>query len=314
MLTVEQIEEDLCPVFDSFLRDVDEVKIGLLSHLSQFLELLRPETRRIYLDKLTHLTSVDNQRNWRFRLESAKSVSSSLFFSSPEEDWSLFSFSQIFELTSLFSSVDIVDYLCPLAFGMSIDKVADVRLAAIRAVGLLLSSLFLNGSRSIVSSLVGGMLWKVLVGECWCSLGDLCWWLYSFIWSIWRLEMSSSLDLSLWRNLSSCWSIDVDGWILRGKISFSSSSSSRRSRRQRSSRFGNISLSTRFVLFSFLRHRSLFVVLESLKEFSRREVEQCLSLLATDKDRDVRLAVGILPEQRPTIIDEDEDEQSNLSS
>ena len=72
ILTPEQVEEDLCPVFDSFFRDVDEVKIGILSHLAQFLEQLPLNTRQTYLDKLTDLTCVDNQRNWRFRWESAK--------------------------------------------------------------------------------------------------------------------------------------------------------------------------------------------------------------------------------------------------
>ena len=40
MLTVEQVEEDLCPIFDSFIRDVDEVKIGILPNLSKFLKVL----------------------------------------------------------------------------------------------------------------------------------------------------------------------------------------------------------------------------------------------------------------------------------
>ncbi len=71
-MTVKQVEDDLCPVFDSFFRDVDEVKIGILSHLAQFLKVLPLSNRKNYLDKLTYLTSVDNQRNWRFRLESAK--------------------------------------------------------------------------------------------------------------------------------------------------------------------------------------------------------------------------------------------------
>ncbi len=74
ILTVEQVEEDLCPIFDSFFRDVDEVKIGILSHLAQFLKVLQLSTRRIYLEKFNYLTSVDNQRNWRFRSESAKYV------------------------------------------------------------------------------------------------------------------------------------------------------------------------------------------------------------------------------------------------
>ncbi|CAF4617396.1 unnamed protein product, partial [Rotaria sp. Silwood2] len=71
ILTVEQVEEDLCPIFDSFFRDVDEVKIGILSNLARFLKVLQLSTRRTYLDKLTYLTCVDNQRNWRFRYESA---------------------------------------------------------------------------------------------------------------------------------------------------------------------------------------------------------------------------------------------------
>jgi hypothetical protein len=40
----------------------------------------------------------------------------------------------LYELTSLFSSVDVGDYISPLAFGMAVDKVADVRHAAIKAV------------------------------------------------------------------------------------------------------------------------------------------------------------------------------------
>ncbi len=58
--------------FDSFFRDVDEVKIGILSHLALFLKQFPLTTRQTYLDKLTYLTCVDNQRNWRFRWESAK--------------------------------------------------------------------------------------------------------------------------------------------------------------------------------------------------------------------------------------------------
>jgi hypothetical protein len=45
-------------------------------------------------------------------------------------------FSQLYELTSLFSSVDVGDYISPLAFGMAMDKVAEVRHAAIKAVSL----------------------------------------------------------------------------------------------------------------------------------------------------------------------------------
>ena len=44
------------------------------------------------------------------------------------------SLSQLYELTSLFSSSDVGDYISPLAFGLAVDKVADVRHAAIKAV------------------------------------------------------------------------------------------------------------------------------------------------------------------------------------
>jgi hypothetical protein len=63
-------------------------------------------------------------------------------------------FSQLYELTSLFSSVDVGDYISPLAFGMAMDKVAEVRHAAIKAVSLerfsnvFLSIVFFKGEKA----------------------------------------------------------------------------------------------------------------------------------------------------------------------
>ena len=61
------------------------------------------------------------------KVQSEISLTESLFYSS------IYS-SQLYELTTLFSSGDIGDYISPLAFGLSVDKVADVRHAAIKAV------------------------------------------------------------------------------------------------------------------------------------------------------------------------------------
>lgn len=37
---------DLLPIFDGFLKDLDEVRIGILKHLADFFELLLPKERR----------------------------------------------------------------------------------------------------------------------------------------------------------------------------------------------------------------------------------------------------------------------------
>ena len=57
------MEEDLCPIFDSFFRDVDQVKLGILSHLASFLKPLQLRIRQTYLDTLTALFSSEDVGN-----------------------------------------------------------------------------------------------------------------------------------------------------------------------------------------------------------------------------------------------------------
>ncbi|XP_035386977.1 serine/threonine-protein phosphatase 4 regulatory subunit 1 [Electrophorus electricus] len=64
--------EDLVPIFNGFLKDLDEVRIGVLRHLYDFLKLLHQETRRKYLYQLQEFLVTDNSRNWRFRSELAE--------------------------------------------------------------------------------------------------------------------------------------------------------------------------------------------------------------------------------------------------
>nr|KAG5712972.1 hypothetical protein BaRGS_021766 [Batillaria attramentaria] len=59
----EITHQDLLPVFDGFLKDLDEVRIGVLKHLADFLKR--------YLSKLSDFMKTDNHRNWRFRQELA---------------------------------------------------------------------------------------------------------------------------------------------------------------------------------------------------------------------------------------------------
>jgi len=113
--------EDLVPIFDGFIKDLDEVRIGALKHLSSFLALLSTESRNEYLPRLGEFLKMDNERNWRFRLELTE---------------------QIGLMLHLFSAEDIRDHLGPIAFQLVQDKVAAVRKAAAVVVSTMLSTLF----------------------------------------------------------------------------------------------------------------------------------------------------------------------------
>ena len=43
----EITSQDLLPIFDGFLKDLDEVRIGILKHLADFFELLLPKERKV---------------------------------------------------------------------------------------------------------------------------------------------------------------------------------------------------------------------------------------------------------------------------
>ena len=52
ILGEEIAAEDLVPIFDGFIKDLDEVRIGALKHLANFLSLLSEVTRNAYLPRL----------------------------------------------------------------------------------------------------------------------------------------------------------------------------------------------------------------------------------------------------------------------
>ncbi|KAJ6662207.1 hypothetical protein lerEdw1_012674 [Lerista edwardsae] len=112
---------DLVPVFNGFLKDLDEVRIGVLKHLHDFLKLLHPDKRREYLYQLQEFLVTDNSRNWRFRAELAE---------------------QLILLLDLYSAGDIYDYLRPVALSLCSDKVSSVRWIAYKLVSEMVKKLY----------------------------------------------------------------------------------------------------------------------------------------------------------------------------
>ena len=54
ILGTEVTEADICEqVFDVFLKDLDEVRVGVLKNFAAFMKVLSPEKRKTYLEVLT---------------------------------------------------------------------------------------------------------------------------------------------------------------------------------------------------------------------------------------------------------------------
>ncbi|XP_054165039.1 serine/threonine-protein phosphatase 4 regulatory subunit 1-like [Oppia nitens] len=121
ILGSELTTRDLLPIFLSFMKDLDEVRFGILQNLAQFLKLLlRPQQQGI-LPKLADFLKMDNNRNWRFRCTLAV---------------------QIMDLTDIYSANEIKEYLLPIGLVLLNDKVSEVRIAAIRLVSVLMKQIF----------------------------------------------------------------------------------------------------------------------------------------------------------------------------
>lgn len=126
ILGEELTATDLVPIYDGFIKDLDEVRIGVLKHLATFLRILKPADRCQYLPRLSDFLATDNEWNWRFREELA---------------------TQLLEIVSLFSPSDVAQSIAPLSFQLLVDKVAAVRTIAlelVRYLKLLLYIVFYN--------------------------------------------------------------------------------------------------------------------------------------------------------------------------
>jgi serine/threonine-protein phosphatase 4 regulatory subunit 1 len=111
---------DLVPVFNGFFKDVDEVRIGVLKHLHDFLKLLHIDKGREYLYQLQEVLVTDNSINWRFQAELAE---------------------QLILLLELYSLRDVYAYLCPIAVILCANKVSSICLISYMLVSEMLKKL-----------------------------------------------------------------------------------------------------------------------------------------------------------------------------
>lgn len=109
----EVASKDLAPIFESFSRDLDEVKVGALEHLADFLNLVQPSTRNAFLPRLKDFLEMEFDYNWRYREEFGE---------------------QLRLLIKLYGPSDWLEYFEPLATLLLCDKVATVRHKAVTLV------------------------------------------------------------------------------------------------------------------------------------------------------------------------------------
>ncbi|CAG9539290.1 unnamed protein product [Cercopithifilaria johnstoni] len=104
----ENTDAHLVPVFERFMEDVDNVKLGLLNHLYDFFKLVTSASRRKLLSVLPNFlhSDADSGRNWRYRYEYVR---------------------QCILLCDLFSIHDINQYLAAIALTLANDRISDVR-------------------------------------------------------------------------------------------------------------------------------------------------------------------------------------------
>uniref|UniRef100_A0A914RCI1 Uncharacterized protein n=1 Tax=Parascaris equorum TaxID=6256 RepID=A0A914RCI1_PAREQ len=72
----ENADAHLVPVFEQFMKDVEDVRLGLLKHLYDFFKLVTPGTRKKLLTVLASFlhSDAENERNWRSRHEYTRLV------------------------------------------------------------------------------------------------------------------------------------------------------------------------------------------------------------------------------------------------
>jgi len=136
ILGEEVAASDLVPIFNGFIKDLDEVRIGILKHLADFLKLLNKNDRNEYLPRLEEFLKMDNERNWRFRLELTE---------------------QLGVLVPLFKPEDIRDHLAPIALTLVQDKVSSVRQAATGVISTMLANLNRTGDVNLSRAIVGDL-------------------------------------------------------------------------------------------------------------------------------------------------------------
>ncbi|OXB79271.1 UNVERIFIED_CONTAM: hypothetical protein H355_013192 [Colinus virginianus] len=130
---------DLVPIFNGFLKDLDEVRIGVLKHLYDFLKLLHADKRREYLYQLQEFVVTDNSRNWRFRYELAE---------------------QLILILELYNPNDVYDYLRHIALTLCSDKVSEVRWISFKLVVAILQKFYANSANALGLNFINELVVK----------------------------------------------------------------------------------------------------------------------------------------------------------
>eukprot|EP00761_Pharyngomonas_kirbyi_P013157 gb/GECH01013184.1/.p1 GENE.gb/GECH01013184.1/~~gb/GECH01013184.1/.p1 ORF type:complete len:1092 (+),score=267.62 gb/GECH01013184.1/:1-3276(+) len=122
VLGTDLTEDSLLEPFGAFLSDIDEVKIGVVSHLASFLSMLSKDTQKEHLTKLAELPTTT--QNWRIRKEIA---------------------GQLAPLSSTLPPEWLSEVYPKLVIPLLQDSVAQVRNVAIDAIGPVLANLRKGG-------------------------------------------------------------------------------------------------------------------------------------------------------------------------
>ncbi|CAF1273191.1 unnamed protein product [Rotaria sordida] len=179
------------------------------------------------------------------------------------------SFDQLYELTELFSSVDVGDYISPLGFGMAVDKVADVRHAAIKA---------LSGCYSKFNCEKAQVQTEVFLDDCHRVFASSQDWklrqVYIYLCkSIYKLNVDRPDQYAL-RFIGKLLSLKEDPVV-------------------------NVRLSLGTFIYQYLVNNEFYI---GLSDDWRTQIDECLQILLVDRDRDVRASVGGIYQPRQTDL------------
>eukprot|EP01122_Echinamoeba_exundans_P007798 TRINITY_DN2473_c0_g1_i1.p1 TRINITY_DN2473_c0_g1~~TRINITY_DN2473_c0_g1_i1.p1 ORF type:complete len:587 (-),score=154.87 TRINITY_DN2473_c0_g1_i1:119-1879(-) len=117
ILGTDLTEAALLPVLEAFLKDLEEVKVGAITHLAEFFGVLSPAVREEFLHVLD---DIQKDTSWRFRKLLAK---------------------QLGDLSMLYSSDVVSDSVVPIFLALLQDTVVAVRKPLIKSLGKMIQSL-----------------------------------------------------------------------------------------------------------------------------------------------------------------------------
>ena len=117
VLDTQAVETELLDVFEAFIHDAEEIRVGVIGHLAEFLAEVGPACRESYLPVLNEVPTQTSPRNWRLREVLAE---------------------QLPRLTQLFSAESAHSVLTPLCCNLLRDEVAQVRETTLLAIPSLL--------------------------------------------------------------------------------------------------------------------------------------------------------------------------------